>query len=609
VDGLELAVRPGSGPHRAKRVRVVTATRLEPAAGRTLLRHRLSEHYTLGILVVGGAALIAALSALAPVPNTMDEIVYIELARNFAHHGSFAILGKPFPALTYAPAYVVLIAPIYKIASTATQAYQLVRGLNALLFASAAIPTFFIAIRAMPRRSALIVSAAAIALPAGVYASKVQTESAAFPLVLWCALAALRVLERPTPTRQLVLLLTAVLAAGFRFQLLVLLPALALACALATTPRSIGGVRRLAPLLVGTIVTLSIVAGAVSATSEAAAGGGAHGFAADRLSPIAAAKQLIGMVGALDLAIGVLPMAVFIAAAATAHRRPTWMCADVRRVVLVAIAATASLLVTGSVYLATVPPTFRPPNPSERYIYYVIPLLLIVFGAWLERAPRPYRLNAWAAASAAALPVLAAIAFMHAAPRMTYSGLAFLPWLFFGWIHPLVLVAVLAVACGWLASKLRRGMNDRAGVLSPLLALGLVTLLFAYFLVISTPVTSPEPGWLDAHAEPGTIVVWASTPTTDQSQGLEELIAGNSNLAAVYFAQKPDSRGVPQVETRVTRRSDGTLLHGANPLRARYVLTAAKTRLVGTLVAKQDGFAIYRVPSVVRIADAGATAR
>jgi hypothetical protein len=590
-------------------VQVVTATRLDAAAGRIALRHRLSEHYTLGLLVVGGAALIAALSALVPVPNTMDEIVYIELARHFAHHGSFAILGKPFPALTYAPAYVVLIAPVYKVASNATQAYQLIRGLNAMLFASAAIPTFFIAIRAIPRRSALIVSAAAIALPAGVYASKVQTESAAFPLALWCALAALRVIERPTLKRQLVLLLAAILAAAFRFQLLVLLPALALACALVTTPRSIGGVRRLAPLLVGTIVTLSVVGGAVRATSGAAAGGGAHGFAASRLSPATSAKQLIGMIGALDLAIGVLPMAVFIAAAATAHRRPTWMCADVRRVVLVGTAMTASLLLAGSVYLATVPPTFRPPNPSERYIYYVIPLLLIVFAAWLERAPRPYRLNAWSAATAAALPVLAAIAFMHAAPRMTYSGLAFLPWLFFGWIHPLVLVAVLAVVCGWLALKLRRGVKDRAGVVSPLLPLTFVTLLFAYFLVISTPVMSPEPGWLDAHTEPGTIVVWVSTPSTDQSQGLEELIAGNSNLAAVYFVKKPDSRGVPQVETQVTRRNDGTLLHGVNPLRARYVLTAAKTRLVGTLVAKQDGFAIYRVPSLVRVGDAGPSTR
>jgi hypothetical protein len=196
---------------------------------------------------------------------------------------------------------------------------------------------------------------------------------------------------------------------------------------------------------------------------------------------------------------------------------------------------------------------------------------------------------------------------MHAEPRMSYSGLAFLPWLLFGWIHPLVLVAVLAVACGWLALRLRRGVKERAGLLSPLLVLAFVTPLFAYLLVISTPVLSPKPGWLDAHTQPGTIVVWANTPSPPQSQGLEEVIAGNSNLAAVFFAEEPDTLGVPQVETRVTRRNDGTLLHGGKPLRARYVLTAAKTRLVGTLVAKQDGFAIYRVPSVVRIAQAVAT--
>ena len=66
-------------------------------------------------------------------------------------------------------------------------------------------------------------------------------------------------------------------------------------------------------------------------------------------------------------------------------------------------------------------------------------------------------------------------------------------------------------------------------------------------------------------------------------------MSANNNLSAVYFTREPDSRGFDQVETRVTERNDGTLLKDGRPLRARYVLTGAETRVVGTLIAKRDG--------------------
>jgi len=83
---------------------------------------------------------------------------------------------------------------------------------------------------------------------------------------------------------------------------------------------------------------------------------------------------------------------------------------------------------------------------------------------------------------------------------------------------------------------------------------------------------------------------------------LGEIVSANSNLSAVYFTRKPDSRGFDQVETRVTERADGTLLENGRPLTARYVLTGAETHIVGTLIAKRDGFAIYEVRSFVRLA-------
>jgi len=195
----------------------------------------------LPILVLGGGVLIGALGLFAAIPNTFaDEAIYVELGRHLGASGKFEILGVSFPALTYGPAYVALIAPIMRMSTTAREAYMMVRGLNALVFATAAIPTFLIALRAVSRRSALIVAAAAIALPASAYTTKLMTESLAYPVVLWTVLAAVRVVERPTGRRQFVLLLCVVLAAAVRFELLVLGPALALACAVAGT----GGVRR-----------------------------------------------------------------------------------------------------------------------------------------------------------------------------------------------------------------------------------------------------------------------------------------------------------------------------------------------------------------------------
>jgi hypothetical protein len=80
------------------------------------------------------------------------------------------------------------------------------------------------------------------------------------------------------------------------------------------------------------------------------------------------------------------------------------------------------------------------------------------------------------------------------------------------------------------------------------------------------------------------------------------MIAANDSLAAVYFTRKPDSRGFGAVETRAWEQTDGTLLEKRGLLAADFVLTDAETRLVGTLVAKRRGFAIYKVNPPLRIA-------
>jgi hypothetical protein len=555
----------------------------------------------LSFIVIVGAAAITSLGLFAPVPNTTDEAVYIELARHLSASGRFEILGVPFPALTYGPAYVVLLAPIFRVASSAREAYMLARGLNAFIFATAAIPAFFIAARALSRRSALIVAAVTIGLPAGAYATKVMTESLAFTVVLWTVVAALRVSERPTIQRQSALLLLTTVASAVRFELLVLGPALSIACAIGGSGRIRENCRRLSPLLIGTALILAGTAGLLQATSRAASGAGAHGFALQGFSLLRFGAVLVGSVGAIDLYTGVLPFACFLLVVISMLRHAPWVSPGLRAIVLIAAAGGSALVLTSSAYLVSVPVAFRPPIPSDRYTFYFAPLIFVVFAAWIESGAIREAGTAWVAAIAATLPLIAAIVYIghH---TLTFSGLAFLPWVGLGVVHPLLLLGPLAAYCGLCAFLLSRQRTTIPGLIKPLMTLLPVTLLCASVFFVRAPTYSPPPGWLDAHSKPGAIAVWGVTPTERRSKALGEILSANTNLSAVYFTRKADTRGFDQVETRVTKRADGTLLDKGRPLMARYVLTDAETHLVGTLLAKRNGFAIYEVQSPVRLA-------
>src|SRR3954449_9329287 len=88
-------------------------------------------------LVAAGAVLLVTLGLLVAAPSTFpDEAVYTELARNLGVSGRFDVLGVHLPALTYGPAYVVLLAPIFRLSQNAEHAYVIARAVGALLFAS-----------------------------------------------------------------------------------------------------------------------------------------------------------------------------------------------------------------------------------------------------------------------------------------------------------------------------------------------------------------------------------------------------------------------------------------------------------------------------------------
>jgi hypothetical protein len=560
-----------------------------------------SRTLSLPILVVIGAAVLCGLGLFATIPNTFaDEAIYIELARHLDISGKFEVFGISFPALTYGPIYVVLIAPIVKGAATARDAYMAIRGLNALMFASAVIPTFFIARRAVSHQAATLVAAAAIAIPACAYTAKIMTESLAYPIVLWAVLAGLRVLERPTVSRQLALVLCVLIATEVRFELLVLVPAFALVCIVGGHGGLRARLRRLMPLLAGSGFVLIAVVGVMHMTSASGSRVGAHGFDIHAFSILRFGALLMGSLGAVDLYSGVLPFAAFVLLAVEIRRRAASVRPAVQPIILITTILGTAFLITGSAYLATVPSAARPPIPADRYTFYVVPLLFVAFASWIEAGARRVAGIAWIALATGGLPILGAVVGVAEDPHGTENGLAFLPWIGVSGGREIVLLPILAIYGGLCAFLLMRQAVGAHTLVKPLLALVTVTSVSAFFFEVSAPVYSPSPGWLDAHSEPGVIAVWEREPSPAKSHGLWEIAVANRNLSAVFFMTKPDAFA-PELETRVSARLDGTLIHDGQPLAARYVLAPIATKVVGTLVAKSHGFAIYKVPAQVQL--------
>jgi hypothetical protein len=111
---------------------------------------------------------------------------------------------------------------------------------------------------------------------------------------------------------------------------------------------------------------------------------------------------------------------------------------------------------------------------------------------------------------------------------------------------------------------------------------------------------SPPPGWLDARSNGTVVGVWGAQPTDRQAFAMWEVHVTNENLQRVYYLRQPDRLGP---ERKITETPDGRLIEDGSPIVARYVMTAASTRVVGRLVGRSHGLALYEVKQPVRLAD------
>jgi hypothetical protein len=583
----------------------------------------------LGIVLASTALRLVVASQTAAPWIFPDELVYSHLARSFAATGDFMVRDQPFSAWSFGPLYPVLIAPFYRL-GTPTTAYFLIKVLNCVLFSAAAVPAYLLARRVLARKSAFILAAGAVFIPSAIYASKVMTESLAYPVFIVAVLTIVRVLEQRTCKREVAAIAAIALAALARGQLVVLLPAFLVTLLIVSIfdQRDEGQTaairqlwRRLAAYRITLLTTFGLVAAGAAASMTGASGqlAGGHGEAFAGVSVSALATSFVYHLVELDLYLAILPFAAAAIVSSLAFRRQSEdrtlriMCALTISITILLAAASARYLVAVSATSTdTTVPVF------DRYVFYVAPLFLILFLVWLERErPRQSsKLALWLALAAAAIPLVLPLGdLLNGRQWGTNSstvGLVALGILKMTTGTLFSVYAVLFVGGACLTRVFLRSQNGRQLILIVALNFGVLNLLAqAGNSAISSRALrlgvggQTEKSWIDAAAgkDAKVAALWAGTrqPAWKAWYTIWENEFFNVSVRRVYRLREPMQYALPV--TKLHLRGSSVYLPDGRPFVAQYVLTDVHSPVNGQRIAVDGatGMALYRVDGRVRL--------
>jgi hypothetical protein len=582
--------------------------------------------WLVGIMVVA-ATVRFVISVPMTVPWTIpDELVHAELARSFASSGHFEIRDVPFSAQTWGPLYLIAIAPAFRLFESLPDAFVAVKAINCVLMSCAAVPAYLLAKRLLARQTALFVAALAVAVPSGIYTSKIMAESLAYPLFLLAALAVVRVLEERTWQRELLALAGIGLAMLGRAHLVVLLPAFVLSLVILAVAgeRDHAATVKLGPLLrrlgayrltASTVVALAalLVVGKVVGVGPSGVAG-AHDEAFGAADPVAVAQLLVLHLAELDLYLTLLPLVALGILTTRAFRRGDQL-RELRPFCAFTISLTCCMVALSSRYLAAVySDTFL--HAYDRYTFYLAPLFLIAFFVWLQEGiPRPRMTRGWVAA-AFLLPLLLASRPLLKDAWGNPSTVALAPWSYarLMWGAPSV-YALLLVGGGYFAWAALRCPDRR----------WLVTLLVANLVAINLFVTAAsvqtadgaqrkwigagvQADWIDAAvgSKAEVVVLWSGLHLRG-SRGWHSIWQAellNRSVRGVYDLRDGPPYALP--EPKLETRGRQLYLPSGTPLSAQYVLTDLYAPVVGEIAAlnRATGMTLYRVQGPV-VLDSG----
>jgi dolichyl-phosphate-mannose-protein mannosyltransferase len=536
----------------------------------------------------------------------VDELIYSELAKSFAATGHLLIRDVHHGA--YGAVYPLLIAPAWRVFSSVPDAYAAAKTIGSVLMSLTAIPVYFLARRLLSPLWALLAAGLAIAVPSMMYTGTLMTETVFYPIFVCVALALVLALERPTVTRQLVLLATCLLAFLTRSQAIVLIPAIATAPLLLAwlDRRRLVRVVREFRALYG-VLTVAVLAALVvqlargESPLDVLGSYSVTGHADYHVGQVL--KWLLYHVSELDLYLGIIPFAALLLLTALARSldRPL-------RVFLAAtLPLTAWLLLEVAAFASALSP-----RVEERNMFYVAPLFVIALLAWIERGmPRPARAAAVAAVVAAALP--GALPYHQLIGTSAEADtLALLPiwWIQEALVSPSTIGIVVVVAAAVLSLAFL--------AVSPRYALVLPALVLAWFVFATERIerfdhgfpkasvgalfqgmTTSQRDWIDAAVgrDANVAFVYSGKDPTLQPLPLWENEFFNRSVGPVYDLEQPSMGGLP--ETHVSRRPDGVLvLSNGAPVKAAYVLTDTSVPLAGKVIGIDEvrGIVLRRTP-------------
>lgn len=310
-----------------------------------------------------------------------DELLYVKLARHIA------VSGSPVPTLHeqhvgfLGIVYAILLAPLYA-ALEPFGAFEAAHVLNALLFASTAVPVYLLTRRLAPQACALVVALLAVAIPWSLHAAFVMSEAAAYPVFMWAVLACHRAVSEPSGRNDALAVVALALAFFTRPQFLFLAVVLPAAILAAGDPRR--AVRRHRVLALAYAVGLAVVV-PLAALGESHRLLGDYGVTATEgsLLPSSVWKSAAVHLDVLAVGLGVVPFLLGAGWAFSALRDE-----EVRVRSYAALAAASLPLL--ALETASFDVRFGGADVvRDRYLFYLAPLLLIGTAMALQAARLP----------------------------------------------------------------------------------------------------------------------------------------------------------------------------------------------------------------------------
>lgn len=580
----------------------------------------------LGAFIVGSAALrYLQLADVIPVPWIFpDELRYAELAKSFGTSGHFTLREVPFHELSYGLMYPVAISPAYALTDNLPQAYAIARAISCALMALAAVPVYLLGRRVLSPGLALIGAVLAIEIPSMAYSATIMTENLFYPAFLFAVLAIVLAVEQPTTLRQLGALAAIAFVVLTRLEGLALVPAYLSAVMLFARldarqarpskpfARQLAAYRVTGALVV--VGALALGAFEIVRGKHVSSVLGAYQALAGRYSLAEIPRWFLYHLADLDLYVGFVPFAAAIVLAVGVLRGRE-RSRQVRAFVAVSLGVFFWLTLLVSAYASAV---HRPTDRLyERYVFHLVPLLLIAMLVWLQDgSARRSRLVVGAVVVAGVLPALIPFhAVVNNNMRATSPGL--LPWA--GFSKSLVAPSyawAIALGLGVVAGVLFLAVPKRYRLVFPtILLLNFLVVGFfvtAHYARISSAAASAgaasERDWIDrAVGRDATVAaVWPGR----LHRGLEGRYAiwenelFNESVGPVYDLREPLKYLLPETRVRVDPASGVISDFNGRAISARYVLSDRTFPLLGRVVARdaRTGVVLYETGGIVRAA-------